>query len=211
MTNGGSIQQPRTLTHQRYAHFNCFAGTSIRKPLFSFRSTNDTTVATPSRPSSKQLFTSISPPGAIRSQLGVKNQTMIANFPDVLCIQLERFSFDRLSRTTTKINSPISIEPETILDLSHVHYAAWLGLNNLAIPSSFRYRLVAVVLHLSNATSLSIDAAFRGHHVCLYRTDQAQWFLSDDERVIEINQIKNFFQTPYVTENCSLLFYERLP
>ena len=162
-------------------------------------------------PSSKQPSISVSHPETTRSQLGVKNQTMIANFPDVLCIQLERFSYDRLSRTTTRITSPLSIDPEALLDLSHMHYAAWLGLTNVAIPTSFRYRLVAVDLHLSSVTSLSTEPVARDHHVCLYRADRAQWFLSDDERVIEINQIKNFFQTSYVTENCSLLFYERLP
>jgi ubiquitin C-terminal hydrolase len=128
---------------------------------------------------------------------------MIANFPSVLCIQLKRFSFDRLSQTTNKLNTNISIEPDKILDLSSIHYTTWLGLSTI-IPS--RYRLIAVCLHLSR--NLSSDRT-NGHYVCLYRTDHSRWFLSDDERITEINQTDNVFQTSYVTENCYLLFYER--
>ncbi len=133
----------------------------------------------------------------------IKSQTMIANFPAVLCIQLKRFSYDRLSQTTKKLNTNISIEPDKILDLSHIHYTTWLGLST-TIPS--RYRLIAVCLYLSR--TISPDRT-NGHYVCLYRTDHSRWFLSDDERITEINQINNVFQTSYVTENCYLLFYER--
>ena len=128
---------------------------------------------------------------------------MIANFPTILCIQLKRFSFDRLSQTTRKLNTSISIEPDKILDLSHLHYTTWLGLST-TIPS--RYRLIAVCLHLSRSDRTN---SMTGHYVCLYRPDHSRWFLSDDERISEINQIENIFQTPYVTENCYLLFYER--
>jgi uncharacterized UBP type Zn finger protein len=125
---------------------------------------------------------------------------MIANFPDILCLQLKRFSYDRLSNITTKLNTSILIEPDKILDLSSLHYATWLGLTHLSI--SYRYRLIAICLHLSeNSTN--------GHCVCLYRTDHSRWFLSDDERITEINQIDHLFQTSYVTDNCYLLFYER--
>jgi ubiquitin C-terminal hydrolase len=138
---------------------------------------------------------------------------MIANFPDVLCIQLKRFSYDRLSQTTTKLNTNILIEPEKILDLSHIHYTTWLGLANIPPTTPYRYRLIAVCLHLSKNTSTlastSNSNTINGHYVCLYRTDHSRWFLSDDERITEINQIDNVFQTTYVTENCYLLFYER--
>jgi len=130
----------------------------------------------------------------------IKSQTMIGNFPDIFCIQLKRFSYDRLSNTAIKLNTSILIEPEKILDLSHLHYTTWLGLTNLSI--SYHYRLIAICLHLS-------ENQINGHCVCLYRTDNSQWFLSDDERITEINQIDHFFQTSYVTENCYLLFYER--
>ena len=137
---------------------------------------------------------------------------MIANFPDVLCIQLKRFSYDRLSQTATKLNTNILIEPEKILDLSHIHYTTWLGLTNLSTPIPSRYRLIAACLHISRnppSTSTNQKNSLNGHYVCLYRTDHARWFLSDDERITEINQIDDIFQTPYVTENCYLLFYER--
>ncbi len=130
----------------------------------------------------------------------IKSQTMIANFPDVFCIQLKRFSYDRLSNTAIKLNTSILIEPEKILDLSHLHYTTWLGLTNLSI--SYHYRLIAICLHLS-------ENQINGHCVCLYRTDHSRWFLSDDERITEINQIDHLFQTSYVTNNCYLLFYER--
>jgi ubiquitin C-terminal hydrolase len=133
----------------------------------------------------------------------IKSQTMIANFPSVLCIQLKRFSYDRLSQTTKKLTTNISIEPDKMLDLLSIHYTTWLGLST-TIPS--RYRLIAVCLHLSR--NYSSDRT-NGHYVCLYRTDHSRWFLSDDERITEINQIDNVFQTSYVTENCYLLFYER--
>lgn len=133
---------------------------------------------------------------------------MIANFPDVLCIQLKRFSYDRLSHTAIKLNIPITIEPEKILDLSHLHYTTWLGLTN--ISTSYRYRLIAVCLHLSdNTSSKNLTQIVQGHCVCLYRTDHNRWFLCDDERITEINQTNHFFQTSYVTENSYLLFYER--
>jgi ubiquitin C-terminal hydrolase len=132
----------------------------------------------------------------------IKSQIMIANFPNILCIQLKRFSYDRLSQTITKLTTNILIEPEKILDLSSIHYTTWLGLTNLSTTISFRYRLISVCLHLSSSS-------INGHYVCLYRTNHSQWFLSDDERITEINQIDNVFQTSYVTENCYLLFYER--
>ncbi len=128
---------------------------------------------------------------------------MIGNFPNILCIQLKRFSYDRLSNTTIKLKTSIKIEPEKVLDLSHLHYLTWLGLTNLSI--SYHYRLIAVCLHLSEKISSTIN----GHYVCLYRTNNSHWFLSDDEHIKEINQIDDLFQTSYVTENCYLLFYER--
>lgn len=131
----------------------------------------------------------------------MKSQTMIGNFPSVLCLQLKRFSYDRLSQTTRKLSTQIFIEPNKILDLSHIHYTTWLGLSTLTTP--YRYRLIAVCLHLSRNNSSD------GHYVCMYRTDQSRWFLSDDERMTEMNQIENVFQTPFVTDNCYLLFYER--
>jgi ubiquitin C-terminal hydrolase len=134
---------------------------------------------------------------------------MIANFPNILCIQLKRFSYDRLSQTTTKLHTNILIEPDKILDLSHIHYTTWLGLTNLSTTIPSRYRLIAVCLHLSRHFSSDRTNSINGHYVCLYRTDHTRWFLSDDERITEINQIDNIFQTPYVTENCYLLFYER--
>ena len=135
----------------------------------------------------------------------IKSQTMIANFPDVLCIQLKRFSYDRLSHTATKLDTSILVEPDKILDLSSLHYSTWLGVDNLSI--SFRYRLVSLCLHLSDKASST--SRINGHCVCLYRTDHQRWFLSDDERITEITQADHFFQTPYVTQNCYLLFYER--
>ncbi|CAF0956851.1 unnamed protein product [Rotaria magnacalcarata] len=133
----------------------------------------------------------------------IKSQMMISNFPDVLCIQLKRFSYDRFSNKTMKLNTPILIEPEKNLDLSPFHYTTWLGLTNLSI--TYHYRLVAACLHLSENSSQKLN----GHYVCVYRTDHNQWSLSDDERIVEINNINHFFQTPYVTENCYFLFYER--
>ncbi|CAF1358935.1 unnamed protein product [Adineta ricciae] len=136
----------------------------------------------------------------------MKVQTMIGNLPDVLCIQLKRFSYDRLSKSTTKLTTQIFLEPDKILDLSKVHYTTWLGLTNLSGTIPSRYRLIAVCLHLSKNVSSS---STNEHYVCLYRTEQSRWFLSDDERITEINQIDHVFQTPYITENCYLLFYER--
>ncbi|UJR33363.1 hypothetical protein I4U23_020811 [Adineta vaga] len=141
----------------------------------------------------------------------IKSQTMIANFPDILCIQLKRFSYDRLSNTATKLMTSISIEPEKLLDLSHLHYTTWLGLTNLSIR--YHYRLIAVCLHLSenssSSSSKNLTPILQGHCVCLYRTDHNRWFLCDDDRITEINQINHLFQTSYVTENCYLLFYEK--
>ena len=132
-----------------------------------------------------------------------KSQIMIANYPNVLCIQLKRFSYDRLSQTSTKLTTKISIESEKLLDLSHLHYSRWLGLTQTT-PST--YRLIAVGLHLSKTNRTNSND---GHYVCLYRNERNRWYLTDDERVTEINQNENIFQTPFVTENCYLLFYER--
>ncbi|CAF3342247.1 unnamed protein product [Rotaria sp. Silwood1] len=144
----------------------------------------------------------------------IKSQKMISNFPDVLCIQLKRFSYDRLSNRRIKLNTSIIIEPEKILDLSHLHYTTWLGLRDLSI--SYHYRLITICLHLSenstsssSSSSINLTKRINEHYVCLYRTDHNQWFISDDERIIEINDINNLCQTSYITENCYLLFYER--
>lgn len=126
---------------------------------------------------------------------------MLGNFPAVLCLQLKRFSFDRYTHTARKLNTSISIEPEKVLDLSALHYSTWLGLKPHQ-PISSRYHLIAICLHLS-------DNDLNGHSVCLYRTEQHQWFLSDDESITEIKQINHLCQTSYVTENCYLLFYQR--
>lgn len=141
----------------------------------------------------------------------IKCQMMIANFPNVLCIQLKRFSYDRISQATIKLNTKILIDPDKILDLTHIHYKTWLGLPNLSPTMYSRYRLMAVSLHLPNLSSSSMTRTnlMYGHYVCLYRTGNSRWFLSDDERVTEVKQIDNIFQTPYVTENCYLLFYEK--
>ena len=135
----------------------------------------------------------------------MKNQTMIANFPYVLCLQLKRFSYDRHSHQINKLTTKIFIEPEKLLDLSSIHYTTWLGLTNLSQTVPSRYRLIAVCLHLSRKRTEAID----GHYVCLYRTHQSRWFLSDDEHMTEINSNENIFQSSYVTDNCYLLFYER--
>lgn len=129
---------------------------------------------------------------------------MIANFPSVLCLQLKRFSYDRHSDRITKLSTKIFIEPEKTLDLSNIHYTTWLGLPNVsqAIPS--RYRLIAICLHLSKHRTDALD----GHYVCLYRTRQSRWFLSDDEHITEIHAHENIFHSSYVTDNCYLLFYE---
>ena len=132
---------------------------------------------------------------------------MIADFPEILCIQLKRFSYDRLSRTTTKTRTPIRIDSERILDLSPLHYSRWLGLTNFSLSISSRYRLMAVCLHLSKSTSLARSTD--GHYVCLYRSEHSRWFLTDDERNTEIHQIADVFQSPYVTENSYLVFFER--
>ncbi|CAF5029221.1 unnamed protein product, partial [Rotaria sp. Silwood1] len=171
------------------------------------------------QPSGQMLFSTpistpitVTPSTITRNQSRIKCQTMIANFPSILCIQLKRFPYDRHSQTTTKLNTHIFIEPEKILDLSHIHYTTWLGLTNLSITIPSRYRLIAVCLHLSkDLSTLSINRtnSNHGHYVCLYRTDNSRWFLCDDERITEIQQIENVFRTSYVTENCYLLFYER--
>ena len=138
----------------------------------------------------------------------MKSQIMLANFPSVLCIQLKRFFFDRLSQTPRKLSTQIAIEPHKILDFSPIHYTTWLGLP--MNTASYRYRLIAVCLHLSrNLSSSNQTESINGHYVCLYRSDQSRWFLSDDERTTEINQIGNVFQSTFVTDNCYLLFYER--
>ena len=135
---------------------------------------------------------------------------MIANLPEFLCIQLKRFTYDRISQRAAKLTTPIRIEPEKILDLSSIDYRTWLGLAPSSNPT--RYRLHAVCLHLSekstNGLTVNIDTR-TGHSVCLFRSDPTRWFLCDDERVTEINHLEHFFQTPYVTENCYLLFYAR--
>jgi uncharacterized UBP type Zn finger protein len=146
------------------------------------------------------------------SQYRMKSQTMIANLPDILCIQLKRFTFDRVTRTATKLTTPILLESEQILDLSSVHYKTWLGLSHSS--DSFRYRLNSICLHLSehlpsSSSSMSTIEVKHDHYVCLYRSDRQRWFLTDDERITEINNINNLLQTTYVTENCYLLFYER--
>ncbi|CAF4057340.1 unnamed protein product, partial [Rotaria sp. Silwood2] len=117
----------------------------------------------------------------------IKSQKMISNFPDVLCVQLKRFSYDRLSNRTIKLNTSIIIEPDKILDLSYLHYTTWLGLRDLSI--SYHYRLIAICLHLSENSSSSLSSIqltkrINEHYVCLYRTDHNQWFLSDDEQFI---------------------------
>ena len=144
----------------------------------------------------------------------MKSQTMIANFPEILCIQLKRYSYDRLSQRAMKLNTSIRIEPDKILDLSSVHYSTWLGLSKGL--SSYRYRLNAVCLHLSGNSSTSLPTSSllhldstNGHCVCLYRSDHQRWFLSDDERITEVIHVDHFFQSSYVTANCYLLFYER--
>lgn len=141
----------------------------------------------------------------------IKSQIMIANFPEVLCIQLKRFSYNRYSNRTIKLSTSIIINPEKILDLSQLHYTTWLGLTDSSF--SYHYRLIAVCLHLSenspSPSSVPLSQKMNEHYVCLYRTGQNQWFLGDDERILEINDINNVFQTPYVTENCYLLFYEK--
>lgn len=157
------------------------------------------------------MYHFVAPPAAIPSTTiqclsRIKSQTMIANFPSILCIQLKRFSYDRLSQTARKSSAQVLIEPDKILDLSQVHYTTWLGLST-AIP--FRYRLIAACLHLSRHVAADQRNSMAGHYVSLYRTDHSRWFLSDDERITEINEVDNVFQTPFVTENCCLLFYER--
>jgi len=153
--------------------------------------------------------TTVIPSITTRNSSRIKSQTMIANFPNILCIQLKRFSYNRLSQTTTKLNTNILIEPEKILDLTNIHYTTWLGLTNLSTTIPSRYRLIAVCLHLSRNFSSDRRNSINGHYVCLYRTDHSRWFLSDDERITEIKQTDNIFQTSYVKENCYLLFYER--
>ena len=136
-----------------------------------------------------------------RHSTRMKSQQMLCNYPEILCIQLKRFSYDRLSRTALKLKTPILIQPNRILDLSSLHYTTWLGLRTHS-PFVLHYRLLAVCLHLAEN---SLD----GHCVCLYRTEQSQWYLSDDEHITQVNQIEHLFQTSYVTENCYLLFYEK--
>lgn len=147
-------------------------------------------------------------PPATRNLSRIKSQTMIANFPNILCIQLKRFSYNGLSQTITKLNTNVLIEPEKILDLSNIHYTTWLGLTNLSTTIPSQYRLIAVCLHLSSPSTIRTNS-MNGHYVCLYRSNHSRWFSSDDEHITELHDIEKTFQTPYVTENCYLLFYER--
>ncbi|CAF3093440.1 unnamed protein product [Rotaria socialis] len=142
----------------------------------------------------------------------MKCQTLIANFPSILCIQLKRLFYDPVSRTTTKLNTNIIIEPEKILDLSHIHYTTWLGLIDSSMIIPARYQLTGICLNSSNnfhSSSMNQTNSNSKQYVCLYRTDNSQWFLSDNEHKTEINEIDNICRTLCVTENCYLLFYER--
>ncbi|CAM4919596.1 unnamed protein product [Rotaria socialis] len=142
----------------------------------------------------------------------MKCQTLIANFPSILCIQLKRLFYDPVSRTTTKLNTNIIIEPEKILDLSHIHYTTWLGLIDSSMIIPARYQQTGICLNSSNnfhSSSMNQTNSNSKQYVCLYRTDNSQWFLSDNEHKTEINEIDNICRTLYVTENCYLLFYER--
>lgn len=135
---------------------------------------------------------------------------MIANLPEVLCLQLKRFAFDRRSQKTVKLTTSILVETEKMLDLSTIHFTTWLGLEPLSM--STQYRLSAVCLHLSQRSMNGIVSTVEtrnGHWVSLYRSSQNRWFLCDDERITEITNVEHFFQTPYVTDNCYLLLYER--
>ncbi|CAF3591106.1 unnamed protein product [Rotaria socialis] len=142
----------------------------------------------------------------------MKCQTLIANFPSILRIQLKRLFYDPVSRTTTKLNTNIIIEPEKILDLSHIHYTTWLGLIDSSMIIPARYQLTGICLNSSNnfhSSSMNQTNSNSKQYVCLYRTDNSQWFLSDNEHKTEINEIDNICRTLCVTENCYLLFYER--
>ncbi|CAF3203103.1 unnamed protein product [Rotaria socialis] len=142
----------------------------------------------------------------------MKCQTLIANFPSILCIQLKRLFYDPVSRTTTKLNTNIIIEPEKILDLSHIHYTTWLGLIDSSMIIPARYQQTGICLNSSNnfhSSSMNQTNSNSKQYVCLYRTDNSQWFLSDNEHKTEINEIDNICRTLCVTENCYLLFYER--
>lgn len=118
---------------------------------------------------------------------------MLSNFPEILCIHL-----DRSSATSSRLSTQISIEPDRLIDLSSIHQLTLFGLTSNPI----RYRLMAVCLHLFSTKN-------EAHDVCLYRSDKSRWFLSDDERVTEIHQINELFRNSYVTENSSLFFFER--
>ncbi|UJR25653.1 hypothetical protein I4U23_007004 [Adineta vaga] len=121
-----------------------------------------------------------------------RKSSLCLPLPEVLIIQLKRFTFD--IRSSEKIDTFISF-PVDELDLSE--YIVKDDKNQEENNSSTKYNLVAVSNHIGNLTS--------GHYTTYAKNrDDKQWYLFDDTNVTKVNNDKDI-----ITNNAYILVYVR--
>lgn len=138
--------------------------------------------------------------GAVMPKL--QRRCLLRQLPECLIIQLMRFRYDQLTKTSTKINTSVSIRLKG-LNLRDVIYDSVTQRNDLtASQGSYVYELYGVCLHLgANSTS-------HGHYVN-YCYDGEKWYRMDDQTVEEVN-MEFQLSTEEIRQNAYLLFYRRM-
>ena len=132
-----------------------------------------------------------SPDGSTAERL-----TLLSVLPDVLVLQLSRFSYDKASQSAVKNTKHIYFD--VTLDIYRYTMQCKFDSNS----SSLLYDLQAVCLHSGGQWTS------RGHYVAYVKASNDQWYFYNDDKVYETD-IAIELRSQFLLENSYLLFYSK--
>jgi len=122
--------------------------------------------------------------------------TLLSIIPEILVLQLSRFSYDITNHSAVKNTKPV------YFDVTLNIYPYTMQCKFKPISSNLLYSLQAVCIHSGGHWASS------GHYVALVKASNDQWYYYNDDNVSEADITKELRST-FVLENAYLLFYSR--
>ena len=127
-----------------------------------------------------------------------KRLTLLSVIPEVIVIQLTRFTYDSFRQAAVKNNTPVH------LDLCLNMYLHSMKQRFHSSSSESQYDLQAICAHSGSHVTSS------GHYVSYCRVSDGQWYYYNDDIVTPVPNIEQELNTPFILQNAYLLFYSKV-
>lgn len=126
-----------------------------------------------------------------RKEFKFKKISYLINKPRTLMVYIKRFQSDSLGKKRSKINLPIHLDSQMIINIKTKSNTGTDAQPNFITGPVLQYRIGAAIEHLSFNNSVD-----EGHYVCKERASNGSFILHDDATLKAIGS-KNFASTGY--------------